>query len=228
VTATDAGEVVLPVLRGRIGTPAAVQAAIGFAQEQLQLIHENDVSLASIRQLDWYTAIAQTATQAGTIEIVVKRERVDAAGLTCGAPGARAPGAPDQTLQQPSQEIPQTCAGSVELGTIALVMTATDREDLDVSNFDYSIEIGGRHPFGNVGQADFTARGPGGAFVMTFAGVESLGSETLAWEGLIGQECRVIRQTSDGLREECRGVLQSITPITIDVHGGNWEPSGVV
>lgn len=97
-----------------------------------------------------------------------------------------------------------------------------------MSNFVYSIEIGGRHPFGNVGQAEITARGPGGVYAMTFAGVDSLGSESLAWERLIGQECRIIRQTSDGLREECDGVLQSVSPIRIDVRGGDWEPTGAV
>jgi hypothetical protein len=124
--------------------------------------------------------------------------------------------------------MPQACAGIPDR-TIALVTTIvpTDREDLDVSKFDYTIEFAGRHPFGNVGQADFTARGPGGAFVMTFAGVDSRGSESLAWEALIGQDCRIIRQTSDGLREECSGVLQSISPIRIDVHGGgDWNPTG--
>jgi hypothetical protein len=87
VAATERGEVVLPLLRGRIGTPPAAQAAIGFAQEHLQLTNAHDVTLISVRQIDWYTAIVRASTPTGTIEIVVKRERVDATGLTCGAPG---------------------------------------------------------------------------------------------------------------------------------------------
>lgn len=88
VAAADAHEVIVPLLRGRIGMPPAVQAAVGFAQEQLGLTGDDDVSPTSIRQIDWGTVIVGVSTRRGAFEITVRRERVDATGLTCRAPGA--------------------------------------------------------------------------------------------------------------------------------------------
>ena len=88
VAATEADEVILPLLRGRIGVPPVAQAAIAFALEQLSLTGSLDVSHQSTRQVDWGTMVVGLSTPTGPHEVTVLRERVDAGGLTCAAPGA--------------------------------------------------------------------------------------------------------------------------------------------
>jgi hypothetical protein len=87
VSAAEADEVIGPLLRGRIGLPPAAQAAIGFAHEQLDLPRCRDISLVSTTTLDDTTARVRVAGPHGQVDVTVTRERVDAAGLTCAAPG---------------------------------------------------------------------------------------------------------------------------------------------
>jgi len=87
VTATEADEMIGPLLRGRIGMPPAAQAAIGFAHEQLELPRCPDVSLVSTTTLDGTTVRVRVDTPRGQLDVTVTRERVDATGLTCAAPG---------------------------------------------------------------------------------------------------------------------------------------------
>ncbi len=87
VAATDAGEVLGAVFRGRIGTPPAAQAAIGFAHERLALPRARDVSFVSATSVDAATVRVRVATPQGPFDVTVHRTRVDASGLTCGAPG---------------------------------------------------------------------------------------------------------------------------------------------
>jgi hypothetical protein len=87
VAATEAGEVLGEFLRGRIGIPPAAQAAIGFAHERLAVQRSQDVSLVSTTTIDRATVMVRVGSPQGLFDITVHRARVDAAGLTCAAPG---------------------------------------------------------------------------------------------------------------------------------------------
>jgi (2Fe-2S) ferredoxin len=87
VAAAEAGQVIGPLLRGRIGMPPAAQAAVGFVHEQLELPRSRDVSLVSTAVLDGATVRVRVGTPRGQMDVTVVRERVDATGLTCAAPG---------------------------------------------------------------------------------------------------------------------------------------------
>lgn len=87
VAATEAGEVLAGHFRGRIGVPPPGQAAIAFARERLGLPRARDVSFVSMTAIDGATVLARVSTPDGRFDVTVRRARVDAAGLTCGAPG---------------------------------------------------------------------------------------------------------------------------------------------
>jgi hypothetical protein len=87
VTAAEAEEIIGTLLRGRIGMSPAAQAAIGFAHERLELPRCRDVSLVSATTLDGTTVRVRVDSPRGQLDVTVTRERVDAAGLTCAAPG---------------------------------------------------------------------------------------------------------------------------------------------
>lgn len=87
VVAAEAGKVVGPLLRGRIGVPPAAQAALGFTHEHLALPRCRDVSLISTKPVDGATVLVRVASPHGLLDVTVKRERVDASGLTCAASG---------------------------------------------------------------------------------------------------------------------------------------------
>jgi (2Fe-2S) ferredoxin len=87
VAAAEAGEVVGPSLRGRIGIAPAAQAALGFTHEQLARPRMRDVSLVSTTPVDGATVRVRVAGPDGLLDVTVRRERVDATGLTCAAPG---------------------------------------------------------------------------------------------------------------------------------------------
>jgi hypothetical protein len=87
VAAAEAGEVMTTLLRGRIGLRPAAQAALGFAHEQLALLHWRDISLVSTTPVDGGTVLVRISSPHGAFDVTVERERVDAAGLTCAAPG---------------------------------------------------------------------------------------------------------------------------------------------
>jgi hypothetical protein len=87
VKAAEADELIGTLLRGRIGMPPAAQAAVGFAHEQLELRRCRDVSLVSTTTLDGTTVRVRVDSARGQLDVTVKRERVDATGLTCAVPG---------------------------------------------------------------------------------------------------------------------------------------------
>jgi (2Fe-2S) ferredoxin len=87
VTAAEAEEIIGTLLRGRIGMPPAAQAAIGFTHERLGLPRCRDVSLVSTTTLDGATVRVRVDSPRGQLDVTVTRERVDAPGLTCAAPG---------------------------------------------------------------------------------------------------------------------------------------------
>jgi len=87
VAATEKGEVDERWLRGRIGIPPAAQVAVAFAQNQLGHPRSRDISLASTTRVDAATVEVALDTPQGRATVLVRRERVDAVGLTCAAPG---------------------------------------------------------------------------------------------------------------------------------------------
>jgi (2Fe-2S) ferredoxin len=87
VAAAEAGEVVGALLRGRVGVPPAAQAAIGFAHGHLELPRCRDISLVSTTPIDGGTVLVRVGSPHGLFDVTVKRERVDATGLTCAKPG---------------------------------------------------------------------------------------------------------------------------------------------
>lgn len=87
VAAAEAGEVLGGLFRGRIGIPPAAQAGIGFAHECLTMPRVKDVSLVSTNVIDGATVVVRIDTPQGCFDITVERTRIDATGLTCGAPG---------------------------------------------------------------------------------------------------------------------------------------------
>ena len=87
IAATDAGEVLAPFLRGRIGMSPAAQAAVAFAQQRLALPRVGDVSVVSATTVDPSTVLVRIDSPQGRFDVTVERARVDAEGLTCGAPG---------------------------------------------------------------------------------------------------------------------------------------------
>ncbi len=90
VAATARGEVLEPLLRGRIGVPPAAQAAIAHAQLRLGLPRVRDVALRSTTTMDRATAMVRLATPQGTFDVTVRLERIAADGLTCGHPAPSA------------------------------------------------------------------------------------------------------------------------------------------
>lgn len=88
VDATEAGEVVSEFLRGRIGTPPAVQAALAAVHEQLALPRSADLAVVSTTPVDAGSVRVRVRAARREYDVTVRRARVDADGLTCAAPVA--------------------------------------------------------------------------------------------------------------------------------------------
>jgi hypothetical protein len=92
ITASEAGEVIGALLRGRVGLPPAAQAALAFAFEHLALRNRADLRVIGIaNEPDGSTTIRLHGPH-GLIDVAVQVERVAADGLTCHNP------APNQFL----------------------------------------------------------------------------------------------------------------------------------
>ena len=85
--AADADLVVTPLLRGRIGTTPAAQAALQFGHVRLGLPRRSDLRVeASPRPVDGRATI-RLDTPGGSVDVTVAVERVETSGLTCANPG---------------------------------------------------------------------------------------------------------------------------------------------
>ncbi len=87
VAAAEAGEVIGALLRGRVGLPAAAQAALAFAHEHLALRRRRDLRVVSTGPVTAGAATVRLDGPHGEFDVAVRVERVDAAGLTCHNPG---------------------------------------------------------------------------------------------------------------------------------------------
>jgi hypothetical protein len=86
VAATEAGEVVGALLRGRIGLPAPAQAALAFAYEHLALRRRDALRVLSTSAVEDGEARVRLAGPHGHLEVTVRVEPVAADGLTCANP----------------------------------------------------------------------------------------------------------------------------------------------
>jgi hypothetical protein len=86
VAAAEAGEVVGALLRGRVGMPAAAQAALAFAHEHLALRRRRDLSVVSASPARDGIAHVRLRGPHGPLDVTVQVERIAAPGLTCHNP----------------------------------------------------------------------------------------------------------------------------------------------
>jgi hypothetical protein len=86
VAATEAGEVVGALLRGRIGLPPPAQAALAFAYEQLALRRRDALRVRRTSPVENGEARVRLEGPHGQLDVTVRVETVAADGLTCGNP----------------------------------------------------------------------------------------------------------------------------------------------
>ncbi len=87
VAASESGEVVGALLRGRIGLPPAAQAALAYCYEQLALRHRDDLRVLGTGPVTDGRIEVELAGPHGPMRVAVRVERVAADGLTCANPG---------------------------------------------------------------------------------------------------------------------------------------------
>lgn len=83
VAAAEHGEVIGALLRGRIGFPAAAQAALAYAHEHLALRRRRDLQVVSVTTAANRSVIVRLLGPHGEFDVLVQVETVNAAGLTC-------------------------------------------------------------------------------------------------------------------------------------------------
>lgn len=82
----DAGELFLPLLRGRIGLAPAAQAALVFAHQQLGVVERDALAVNSVRWLENERAEVQVVHHRRTSIVTVETTASRAAQLTCRGP----------------------------------------------------------------------------------------------------------------------------------------------
>jgi hypothetical protein len=85
--ATEAGEVVGALLRGRIGLPPHAQAALAHGYDSLAVRRAGDLHVRGSETGPDGTVTVVLATPHGEVAVALQAERVGAAGLTCANPG---------------------------------------------------------------------------------------------------------------------------------------------
>jgi Sucrase/ferredoxin-like len=83
IAASEAGEVVGALLRGRVGLPPAAQAALAFGYEQLALRHRNDLTVLATSPVRDGRALVDLAGPHGRLQVSLRVEPMAADGLTC-------------------------------------------------------------------------------------------------------------------------------------------------
>jgi hypothetical protein len=86
VERADAGELLLSVLRGRIGLTPVAQAALAFAHRQLNVAERDALTVASVRWLENDRAEVEVIDRARTSIVTVETMVSRAAALTCRGP----------------------------------------------------------------------------------------------------------------------------------------------
>jgi hypothetical protein len=88
VAAAESGTIITGLLRGRIGFAPAAQAALAFGYDQLALRRADEIHVLSASPPEHGVAHVSLGGPHGALDVLVRVERVAAAGLTCGNPGA--------------------------------------------------------------------------------------------------------------------------------------------
>jgi hypothetical protein len=88
VAATEAGEVVGALLRGRIGLAPAAQAALAFAYEHLAVRRRDALQVLEASPVEDGHSHVRLRGPHGRLDVTVRVEPVAADGLTCKKPGA--------------------------------------------------------------------------------------------------------------------------------------------
>ncbi len=91
VAATEAGRVLPDLLRGQVGLPAPVQAALVHVQRELGFDAVDQLRLLASTPADDGSQLIRLATPAGEITVAVQRETGPPTRLTCRASGPRTP-----------------------------------------------------------------------------------------------------------------------------------------
>jgi hypothetical protein len=90
VAATEAGEVVGALLRGRVGLPPAAQAALAFGYEHLAVRRRDALCVLATSPVEAAVDGGQARVRLrgphGQLEVTVRVEKVAADGLTCANP----------------------------------------------------------------------------------------------------------------------------------------------
>jgi hypothetical protein len=87
VAAVEQGQIVTGLLRGRVGFPPLVQAAMAFAYDHLAVTHASDVAAVSATPITRGSATVRLRGPHGLIDVSVLVERRDVVGLTCSNTG---------------------------------------------------------------------------------------------------------------------------------------------
>ena len=90
IEASEQGEVVGALLRGRVGLPCVAQAALAYAYEHLALRRADALRVEHSGEIQGGAAVVRMRAPHGLIDVTVRVERVEANGLTCGNPGSNA------------------------------------------------------------------------------------------------------------------------------------------
>ena len=86
VAATDAGEVIGGLLRGRVGLAPAAQAALVFAYEHLAVRESSAIRVVSVEAPSGGASRVRLRGPHGLLDVTVRIERVAADALTCANP----------------------------------------------------------------------------------------------------------------------------------------------
>lgn len=86
VEASDAGEVIGALLRGRVGLPSVAQAALAYAYEHLAIRRADALGVLTVGPITNGVAVVRIATPHLPVDVTVRVEKVAADGLTCANP----------------------------------------------------------------------------------------------------------------------------------------------
>jgi hypothetical protein len=101
--AVDAGNVVAPLMRGRIGLPPIAQAALAYAHERLGIVTRDALTVTAVDKREADLAYVAVSTPHGSVIVTVAMETTAPAQLTChGRPGARAREYRGVTISEPA------------------------------------------------------------------------------------------------------------------------------
>lgn len=88
VAASEAGEVVGALLRGRVGLLPTAQAALAFGYDHLAVRRVNAIRLVHVSRVQDGQAVVRLSGPHGLIDVTVLVERHDGDRLTCNTPGS--------------------------------------------------------------------------------------------------------------------------------------------